>query len=208
MIWRALPLLLLLTVSGAVQAAPSQRAIVRLVREDQCRGVPGYAVFRQALQRVAAAQDVRGLQQLFHPRGSMRVHGVYMTASAADADSSRFAPMFAEIHDILARGCARNGKRLIMPGLARLAEDNVATETLVVIRPTWLHRTTTGARLARLRPGQLLTEIHHGDRWARVQLGRRTGSVPTRDVRNPYDTRIEAEWIDGRWAIIEFGSGI
>lgn len=209
MICRALIISLLLSVVAPALAAPSQRAVARLVREDQCQAVEGYSAFRQALRRAAGTRDVRVLQQLFHPRGSMRVHGVYMSATAADADPAGFAPVFAEIDDILGRGCARNGERLILPGIARLAEENVATEALVVIRPTWLHRRpTTATRAIRLGTGRVVTELIHGDRWTRVQAGTADGFVPTADVRNPYDTRIELQQHNGRWTIIEFGSGI
>jgi hypothetical protein len=139
----------------------------------------------------------------------MRVHGVYLSAAAADPDRARFAPVWAEISDILNRGCARNGKRLILPAIASLAEQNVATETLIAIRPTWLHRQRSNhARSVRIETGEMLTEIVHGDIWTRVQLGTLEGKVRTADVRSPYDSRIELEWSDGRWTIIGFGSGI
>lgn len=209
MIRRLLLLLSLATAALPAEAAPSRSDVIRLVSGDDCRAIPGYREFRAALKHAADGRDVTALQQLFHPRGSMRVHGVYMTATRADADEARFAPVWDEIGDILQRGCARNGTRLILPGIARMAEDNVATETLVVIRPTWLRKKPTeGSRSARLSTGRMLTEIMHGDRWTRVQLGRLEGYVPTADVRNPYDTRIEAELSEGRWTIIEFGSGI
>ena len=138
----------------------------------------------------------------------MRVHGVYMSATAADADPVRFAPVFDAIDDILKRGCVPNGERLILPGIAILAEQSLPTETLVVVRPSWFYLHSDSGRRIQLKPGQILTEIEHGDRWTRVTMGKRIGRVPTRDVRNPYDTRIEAAWAGDRWTIIEFGSGI
>jgi hypothetical protein len=206
---RRLSFLLVLLSAAAQSQPPSRQSIIGLVSDDQCEAVPGYGEFRAALKKAVKDREVPALQQLFHPRGSMRVHGVHMTASTGDSAPARFEPVWDELKDILQRGCARNGQRLILPGIARLAEENVATETLVVIRPTWLHkRPLPGSRAMRLGAGRTLTEIVHGDRWTRVRIGAREGYVPAFDVRNPYDTRIEAEQVEGRWKIIEFGSGI
>jgi hypothetical protein len=203
-------LLFLLIPSTATQAeAPSRKLVIGLISGDQCEAVAGYAEFRTALKKALHDRDAAALQRLFHPRGSMRVQGVHMTAIAGETDPARLEPVWNELSDILQRGCARNGARLILPGIARLAEENLATETLIVIRPTWLHkRPAPGSRAVRLGMGRMLTEIVHDDRWTRVQIGNLQGYVPTSDVRNPHDTRIEAERVDGRWTIIEFGSGV
>src|SRR3954454_23573148 len=65
-----------LLCGAAASPPPSRSQIRRLVTEDQCLGVRGYAAFRGELERAAKEQDFTAFRNLFHPRGTARLDSV------------------------------------------------------------------------------------------------------------------------------------
>ena len=201
--------ILLICLSVPAFARAADQAVVR----DECRALPGYPAFRLKLQRAVADRDGQALKALFDPAGAMRVHGIGGPVSypwSFDRPEAEF--VWNELGQILKLGCARSGRKLVLPKVATMAYDDTEPGQLVVLRRTALKSrpSATAETLGFAVPGQVITprDDDTPPRWTPIELGRRRAYIPSAALRSPFGIRIELVPFEGGWRIRSIGDGV
>lgn len=201
--------LLAVWLAAAAVAAP-----VRLPPVDQCRSDAGFDRFRTALVAAVERKDVDALTALidgkvrlsFGGRGGMRDFREMWVNRPAEQER-----LWRELGEVLALGCAVQGKARVFPSMFVQADDLDGFTT-------WIAR--PGARL-RSRPSlsgpvrarlswHVLTEDGDwtGGQWIKVRApGGRRGYVHRSAARSLIDYRLFVEPRGDGWRITAFIAG-
>ena len=194
-------------------ATPPAPAATSSPVSDDCTALPGYPEFRLELQHVVSTRNPAAFKALFHSSGVMRVNGIGGPASYPNwnFDRAEADGVWAELEAILQLGCARAGRKLLLPKVAALGGEMEPGE-LVVLRPVAIRNEPRhGApALRQAKPGQRFTALDYDKPkgWIRIELRGRPAFLPATSLRSPHGLRLElVEDADG-WRIRAFSDGV
>lgn len=192
-----------------------QTATLALAWPDECSQLPGYAAFRQKLERAVTLRNTSEFIALLHPRLTSKA-----SKAAGGSDDYRWLfgrygaeTAWSELQELLEFGCVQHGDKLLLPAMAKLVQDmSVDPEYDVTIKRVVV-RTEPDASASVLRAfdqGELVRTVTHGSPpgWVAVLVNEQKGFVQAADIRSPHDFQLELTMENGRWYVYDFGSGV
>ena len=195
------------------QAQPVATPLGAAAFHDDCTAAPGYSEFRSKLAAVVSARDGDAFRALFHPNGAMRLNGIGGNAGTPDWGLGRpeAAGVWKQLDEILLLGCAPEGEKLVLPGIARLRGD-VNEDQLVVMQDAAMRSeaSSTGAIVGTAKRGQVFTftDFDTPDGWTSVIVDGKTAWLPSSTLRSPYAVQLVLVPYEGGWRIRELSPGV
>jgi hypothetical protein len=196
-------------------ASPLLAAVPRLPPSDTCGSEPGFADFKARLTNVIAQQDARALLAMLSDDvtvnfGGGRGRDAFAAFWKIQGDST--SPVWKELEQALARGCARDGDALIAPSfLADLPDQFDSFETAIILPGTRL-RAGKGVKTALKGPvlDWALANVldDEGEHWIEVAVpGGPRGFVSRGRTASLLGYRLNFKQRGGRWLITAFVAG-